>query len=446
MSARAAAYEPPAKHDTMTPITITPARGNGEAMSTNHFTKRWEIAIAGIIMQVLLGTVYGWSVFKLPLMKAHGWSGPQAGLAFTLAILFIGVSAAFGGRFVDRAGARKVATLAAVLFGAGTLLAGLADSLDSKVLFWLGYGVIAGTGNGLAYITPIAVLVRWFPDRRGLITGLAVMGFGFGGALMGQVAPLLIPHIGVANTFYLAGALFLIVLLAAAQKMVNPPDDWHAVVLQEKKVPVHASVASVDFKTACRMCQFYLLWLILFINVTAGIALISNLSPMAQAQMGLTAVSAGTLILIASLFNGLGRIFWASVSDRIGRRNVFLLLLGTQIPVFIFLPQVASLYLPRAASLILFGACCCYIYLCYGGGFSTMPSFAADTFGARNIGGVYGPILLAWGVAGVVGPMMMEFIKKTSNSFNPAFYIAACLLVVGFLLVVAYRKPSLECG
>jgi len=403
----------------------------------NLFRKRWEIALSGIVMQVLLGTVYGWSVFKYPLMSKHHWSGPEVAMAFTLAIFFIGVSAAFGGRFVDRAGARKIATLAAILFGTGTLIAGYADFIGSKLLFWFGYGVVAGTGNGLGYITPIAILVRWFPDKRGMITGLAVMGFGFGGALMGQVAPLLILHVGVAGTFFIAGTLFLVVLLAAARHMVNPPDDWHTRISQEKATSSRPVAASIDFKTARSMCQFYLLWFILFINVTAGIALISNLSPMAQSQMHLTAVSAGTLILVASLFNGFGRIFWAAISDRIGRKNVFLLIFGTQIPVFIFLPQVTSL--------ILFGAFCCYILFCYGGGFATMPSFTTDTFGPRNIGGIYGPILLSWGIAGVVGPMMMEYIKQLSNSFSTALLIASGMLIIGFFLTLMYRKPSLMC-
>jgi OFA family oxalate/formate antiporter-like MFS transporter len=234
-------------------------------------------------------------------------------MAFTLAIFLIGVSAALGGRFVDRAGARKVATLAAILFGAGTLIAGYADYIGSKLLFWLGYGVIAGIGNGLGYITPIAILVRWFPDKRGMITGLAVMGFGFGGALMGQVAPLLILHYGVANTLYIMGMTFLVVILIAAQKMTNPPDDWKILISPKNEVYAHAKSNSVDFKTARTMYQFYLLWFVLFINVTAGIALISNLSPLAQAQLGLSAVSAGTLLFVASLFNGAGRIFWASL-------------------------------------------------------------------------------------------------------------------------------------
>ena len=399
----------------------------------NFLKKRWKIAAAGITMQIFLGTVYGWSVFKRPLMSSHGWSGTQVSLSFTLAIFFIGVAAALGGRFVDRTGARKMATLAAALFGTGTLIAGFAESIGNLQLFWLGYGVIAGIGNGLGYITPIAVLVRWFPDRRGLITGLAVMGFGFGGALMGQVAPVLILKFGVAATLYASGLIFLAILLLAAQQLHNPPEKWSP-PLPAKKTKAPSVIVSVDFKKACTMYQFYLLWLILFINITAGIALISNLSPMAQAQAGLTVITAGTLVFVASLFNGIGRIFWASLSDRLGRKNVFLLMLGTQIPVFLLLSKVTSVPL--------FGALCCYILFCYGGGFATMPSFAADTFGPENIGGIYGPILLAWGVAGVVGPMLMERIYQASGNFGTALNIASVLLSVGFLLTILYRHPS----
>ncbi|NLO74638.1 MAG: OFA family MFS transporter [candidate division WS1 bacterium] len=394
---------------------------------------RWVVAVAGVAMQLLLGTVYAWSVFKRPLMEAHGWSNTEVGLAFTLAVFFIGLSAAFGGGFVDQAGARRVATVAAVRFGLGTLLAGGADSTGSKLVLWLGYGVIGGIGNGLGYVTPLAVLVRWFPDKRGLITGLAVMGFGLGAALMGQIAPLIMPHLGLANSFYLFGVVFLLVLLAAAQKLNNPPPGWVPPVSLAARNRMTV-LADCDLSTALGMGQFYLLWSILFLNVTAGIALISNLSPMAQAQTGVSAVIAGTVVLISSLANGFGRILWASLSDRLGRKLVFLLLLGTQVPVLLLLPHLTS---P-----ILFAVACCYILLCYGGGFATMPAFAADTFGARCMGQIYGKILLAWGAAGVVGPMLMEYVHKQSGSFSMALYIAAGLLTLGFLLALAYRRPQ----
>ena len=382
----------------------------------------------------MLGTVYAWSVFKKPLMAAHGWSGPEAGFTFTLTIFFIGLSAALGGRLVDRAGARTVARVAAVLFAVGTVLAGLADHLGSIWLLWAGYGVIGGIGNGLGYVTPIAVLVRWFPDRKGAITGLAVMGFGLGAAIMGQIAPLLILKIGVDWTFYLFGIAFCVGLLAAAQKLSNPTEQQASMLPAPTGAAQASEAPSVDFRSARAMYQFYLLWGILFINVTAGIALISNLSPMAQAQIGISAIAAGSLVFVSSLFNGFGRICWACLSDRLGRRSTFLLILGSQVPVFALLPRVRDPWL--------FGALCCYILFCYGGGFATMPAFAVDTFGAKNIGSIYGPILFAWGVAGVVGPLLMEAVNKASGSFGTALVIAACLLGLGFVLAALYRKPS----
>ncbi len=395
---------------------------------------RWPVAVAGVVTQLMLGTVYAWSVFKKPLMAAHGWSGTEAGLTFTLVIFFIGLSAALGGRLVDRAGARTVARVAAILFGLGTVLAGVADHLASKWLLWAGYGVIGGIGNGLGYVTPIAVLVRWYPDKKGTITGLAVMGFGLGAAIMGQVAPLLILSIGVDRTFYLFGIAFCLGLLASAQKLTNPTEEEASTLPAPTGAARTSGVQSVDFRSARSMYQFYLLWGILFINVTAGIALISNLSPMAQAQVGLSAIAAGTLVFVSSLFNGFGRVCWACLSDRWGRQAVFLLILGTQIPVFAILPRVHE---P-----VLFGALCCYILFCYGGGFATMPAFAVDTFGSKNIGSIYGPILFAWGVAGVVGPLLMEYVNKSSGSFAAALIIAACLLGLGFVLAALYRKPK----
>jgi OFA family oxalate/formate antiporter-like MFS transporter len=385
-------------------------------------------------MQMLLGIVYAWSVFKKPLMEAHGWSNTDVGLTFTILIAVLGVAAAFGGRFVDRSGARNVAITGAVLFGLGTILAGVADAIGSKWLLWIGYGVLGGIGNGLGYVTPIAVLVRWFPDKRGVITGLAVMGFGLGAAIMGKVAPGLIQSIGVPNTFYATGAVILVVLTAAAMWLNNPPEGWMPAGWSPAANGSLASGLSCNVASAVRMNQFYLLWGILFINVTAGIALISNLSPMAQSQVRLSALAAGTVIFVTSLCNGFGRILWASVSDRIGRRTVFLLMLGTQVPVLLLLPGLSSS--------VLFTAACCYILLCYGGGFATMPAFVADTFGPECLGAIYGKVLLAWSAGGVVGPVLMEYAQKQSGTFSTALQIAAGMLTLGFVLALLYRKPA----
>lgn len=404
--------------------------------------KRWTVAVAGIVIMALLGTVYAWSVFKKPLIDNHHWVAWQVTLTFGLTIFFLGFSAALGGKLVDKAGTRKVVSIAAVLFGLGTVLAGVADACNNIVLLWIGYGVIGGIGNGLGYITPIAVLVRWFPDKKGTITGLAIMGFGLGAALMGQIAPIMIknPSLGIARTFYICGGLFLIGLLIAARRLVNPPAGYVA------PAPARAQAAtapSVDVRTAMGMKQFYILWGLLFLNVTAGIAIISNLSPMAEKILGADGklsgdaikVLAGTIVAAGSLCNGFGRLFWAALSERVGRKGVFLILFATQIPLFILLPWLGNIWL--------FSIVACYIMLCYGGGFGTMPAFTADTFGPKNIGGIYGKILLAWGVAGLVGPLLMEWFNATYHSFDVALFIASGLLAIGFLLALQYRRPAL---
>ena len=398
--------------------------------SSTRQENRALVALCGVTIQLILGTVYAWSVFNKPL-AVHGWSSKSITVTFELAIFFQGLSAALGGRFVDRAGARKIAMISAALFGLGTILAGVADSIGSLWLLWIGYGVIAGIGNGLGYITPIAVLVRWFPEKKGLITGMAVMGFGLGAALMSQIAPILILHLGVAKTFYISGVFYFVVMMLVAQKLNNPPAGWVAPQPAVTAKKAAAPVASVDFAGALSMPQFYILWVVLFLNISAGIALISNLSPIAQEQVGLGAIAAGTLVSVCSLFNGLGRIFWAAISEKIGRKPVFLLILGTQVPLLFILPHISSV--------VLFCVICCYIFACYGGGFAVMPSFAAETFGPKNIGSIYGKILLAWGLGGIVGPMNIEW----SGTFSKALAISGCTLLVGFVIATLYRKPRL---
>lgn len=391
---------------------------------------RWPVAVSGVAMQIMLGTVYAWSVFKKPLMARHvQWQEWEVGLTFTLMIFFLGFAAALGGRLVDRAGARVVATVAGLMFGVGTLLAGVADQIDSKWLLWLGYGVLGGIGNGLAYITPVAVLVRWFPDKKGTITGLAVMGFGLGAALMTVAAGALLPSVGTCGTFYLVGAVLVIGVPFAARRLANPPG-WSSAAAAGSTT----TDPSIDAPTAVGMYQFYVLWGLLFLNVCAGIALVSNLSPMAQQQLGISETLAGGIVLASSFFNGFGRLFWAWLSERIGRKRVFLVLIATQIPLFLLLPRVTDYWL--------FAVMACYILLCYGGGFGTMPSFTADTFGPRHIGNIYGKILFAWGLAGVVGPLLMEWVKKATGQFTNAMYVAAGLLAAGFLLGLTYHKPA----
>jgi OFA family oxalate/formate antiporter-like MFS transporter len=402
----------------------------------NLESKRWLIAGAAIIMQLCLGTVYAWSVFKLPLMKVHGWSDFEVSATMMILMAVIGVSAAFGGTLVDKKGPRFVATIGGILFGAGVLLAGLADHIGSLFLLYFGFGVIGGLGNGFGYVTPIATLIRWFPDKRGLITGLAVMGFGAGAFFMGRIAPGMVNDMGVANTFYIWGVIFLIVVTGAAQFYKNPPKGW----LPAGFTPSTTTVSAADsftFDEAVKRPQWWMLWGMLFLNVSAGLGLISQLSPLAQvvvknASPGITpadlAIQGGTILAVASIFNGLGRLFWASLSDKIGRKMVFMVMFLSQAALYVLLPQIGNV--------MLFTVITCYLLACYGGGFATMPPFTADSFGPGYIGKVYGIMLTAWACAGVVGPFVFSKIP------GMALYVAAGLLVAGFVVALSFTRPA----
>jgi len=403
----------------------------------NLESKRWLIAIAAIVMQLCLGTVYAWSVFKKPFMTAHGWGETETQVTFMICIGMIGIAAAFGGTLVDKKGPKFVATIGGVLFGIGTLLAGLADQIGSIWLLYLGFGFIAGLGNGFGYITPIATLIRWFPDKRGLVTGLAVMGFGGGAFFMGKIAPPMVISMGVANTFYIWGVIFLVLVPLAAQLYKNPPKGWLPAGFTPKATSGVSAADSFTFDEAFKTPQWWMLWAMLFLNVTAGLGLISQLSPMAQdvvrksnPEMAAAALAlvGGSILAYASIFNGLGRLLWAWTSDAIGRKNVFIIMFITQAILYVLLPQIDNQ--------LIFTVVACYLLACYGGGFATMPAFAADSFGPGYIGKVYGIMLTAWGAAGIVGPLVFAQIKGI------AVYVAAALLIVGFFLALSYKRPQ----
>lgn len=421
--------------------------------SKNLDSKRWLIAIAAIVMQLCLGTVYAWSVFKKVLMQdPWNWGETNVQYTFMICIAVIGLAVAFGGSLVDKKGPRFVATMGGVLFGVGTLIGALGIQTKNIWILYLGYGVIAGIGNGFGYVTPIATLIRWFPDKRGLVTGLAVMGFGAGAFFMGKIVPSNITSMGAANTLYMWGAIFLVLVTGAAQFFKNPPSGWVPAGFAANNKNATAQDHSIDFTSARKMPQWWILWGMLFLNVSAGIGLISQLSPIGQelfkplADEGLSgdalvaalAAAGGTILAIASIFNGLGRLMWAWVSDAIGRRAVF---------ATMFLSQ-AILYVLVALGIIsnyyLFMVVACYLLACYGGGFATMPAFAADTFGPKYIGKVYGMMLTSWGAAGVVGPFVFSKVKESTGSFETALYTAAAFLIVGFILTMVYRKPQIK--
>jgi OFA family oxalate/formate antiporter-like MFS transporter len=398
-------------------------------------SKRWRIAIAAVLIQLCLGTVYAWSVFKKPLMAGHGWGEMATQVTFMLNIGFLGLAAAFAGGLLEKKGPRFVAILGGVLFGLGTLLAGVADRIGNIYLLWLGFGVIAGVGNGFGYITPISTLVKWFPDKRGLVTGLAVMGFGAGAFFMGQIAPLMIAAFGIAKTWYVWGGLFLVLIPAAALLYESPPPGWVPAGFKPASLKNTQSAASYSFSEAIRKPQWWMLWSMLFLNITAGIGLISQLSPMAQEILegaipdgAMLAAAAGTIVAVSSLFNGLGRLIWSWLSDAIGRKTVFLILFASEIGLYLILPRVGSS--------LLFTAIASYLLSTYGGGFSTMPAFVSDAFGPANVGKIYGTMLTAWSAAAIAGPFIFARWKGS------ALLIAAFFLFIGLAIAAVFRKPA----
>jgi OFA family oxalate/formate antiporter-like MFS transporter len=404
----------------------------------NLMSKRWLIAGAGVVIMTLLGTVYAWSVFVKPITQLpYGWDKASVAVVFMIIIGMIGLSAAFGGILVDKKGPKFVCTLGVILYGIGVLLGGVALNVGNIWLLYIGYGVIGGMGNGLAYVVPIATLIRWFPDKRGLITGMSVMGFGLGAFFIGKIVPGLINNMGVANSFFVLGVVYLVGNVLAAMILSNPPKGW----LPDGFTPSASTVSAADsfsWAEAKKTPQWYMIWGMLFLNISAGMGLLSKLSPMAQevikAAQGITdekqlAIAGGAVLATASIFNGLGRLFWAAVSDKIGRKNVFLTMFATQAALYFYLPQVND---P-----MIFTVIACYLLACLGGGFAVMPAFAADSFGPTYIGKVYGFVLTAWGAAGVAGGLAFAKFDKTQ-----ALYTAAGLLIAGFVVAFLFQRPK----
>jgi len=406
-------------------------------MATDRLPNRWGIAVAAVIMQICLGAVYGWSVFVKPLIGVEHWTLTQVSLNFTLAIVFLGVGTVIGGLWQDRVGPRRVATVAGVLYGVGYMVASLAASNHSLAGIYFGYGVLSGLGMGMGYICPVATLIKWFPDRRGLMTGVAVCGYGAGALVMSPIAAREIVAKGVPPTFLTLGIAYLILVVITAQFYRNPPQGWRPEGW-EPRTAVSRAATTYDFtvKEAMSRWQFWLLWVMLFLNVSAGIMIISQASPMAQQLVGLTPVAAAGIVGVISIFNGLGRVFWAAVSDFIGRARVYFLLYLIQVGVFFALP-----HLHTAA---LFTTAVALVGLCYGGGFGTMPSFTADFFGAKYMGGIYGWILLAWGAAAIPSPILIARVRQTTGTYQTAIMIIAVVMLCSLVLPLIARRPKRE--
>lgn len=415
---------------------------------------RWLVAVMCTILMIVLGTIYAWSFFQKLIVAEFGWSNSAVAWAFSTSIAFIGFAAAWGGINLPKYGPQRLAMIGVGLHGIGYMLAALAFKMASLPLLIVGFGVIGGLGLGLGYVTPVVSAAKWFPDKKGLITGMVVMGFGFGALLMSKViAPIMMNLAGqnlISGFLYIGITLFVLGIIAA-YFVVFPPANYvpAGYTPPVQKASQTGSSVQMTAGQAIRTNKFFFMWMLLFINVTAGIMFISFQSPLMQDlwsafKPGTDAVAlasiGATLIAISSLFNGVGRFFWGGMSDKIGRVQAFRWILGSQIIIFVILLFVGNPYL--------FAILVCYILLCYGGGFGTMPSFVGDVFTPRLMPVVYGTILTAWSAGGVVGPQIVALMKDNfpgTQAAKYSFIAGAVLLAIGFIFsLLVNNKPITE--
>ena len=410
---------------------------------------RWRIPIGAVLVHVCIGSVYAWSTFNRPIQAlfpdAPWWFSPPY-TTFTTALALLGLSAAFGGPWVVRRGPRVAATAAALFFGTGLVVGGFGLAIRQPVLVFLGMGIISGIGCGLGYISPVSMLVNWFPDRRGMATGMAIMGFGGGAFVAGYLNVFFMDRFGVAPTVMTLGVVYLAVMLTGSRLMAMPPSGWKPAgwTPPAKTNPMIADT-SVSRNEAIRTPQFYLLWGILFINVTAGIGILAQASPMMQDMFKRTPQAAGVVVSLISLFNAGGRFMWASGSDYIGRRNTYTIFFVTQFFLFLLIPTLAA-----SGSWWLFQASLFVVFTMYGGGFATIPAFLADIFGPQNVGAIHGALLTAWTAAAIAGPVIITELSNRAKAalppgadrvsiYDTPLQVLAGLLAVGFVLTLLVR-------
>ena len=386
-------------------------------------------------MQVALGAVYAWSVFRDPLTQAYGGASATAvNTTFSITIFTLGFAAFAGGLWMGRSGPRIVALTAGVLYGLGIFLASFAES--SLTLLYLTYGFIAGAGIGLGYIVPVATLIKWFPDKRGFITGIAVAGFGGGAFVTAFVARGLVASSGPFSAFAILGIVYLVMVVGAALFMKNPPEGYRPPGWEpeESGGGGDSSGANYDLGGALKTWQWFALWALLFLNVTAGIAIITEAAPIAQTVSGVSVAVAASLVSIISVGNALGRFFWAWLSDAIGRKWVFFVMFLLQAVLLVLLPVLG-------ASFVLLSILAFVIISCYGGGFGTMPAFSADYFGSANVGKIYGLMLTAWSFGGVLGPLLISRVIDSTDSYSLAFFILAGIMAASAIVAFIVRPP-----
>jgi MFS family permease len=414
---------------------------------------RWLVPPAAWAVNLSIGQVYAFSVFKIPLTRQVGitssvasdWSQPSIAWIFSLAIAVLGISAAILGRWVEREGPRKAMFAAALCFGLGFFIAAVGVRTHQLWLIYIGYGGIGGVGLGLGYITPVATLLKWFPDRPGLATGLAMVGFG-GGAMIGSpLALLLMSHFrsptntGVSSTFLVMGSVYLLAMASGALLIRIPREGWRP----EGATAVTSAGGSpgdrsVSVAWAMRTRQFWLLWLVICLNSIAGFGILEQASPMIQDLFGIGAVAAGGFVGVLSLFNMAGRFFWSSVSDYLGRKTTFVLFFSLGILLYWFLPYSAVNHINSIALFVLISG---VLISMYGGGFSTIPAYVKDMFGTRQVGAIYGRMQTATATAGILGPILVNYSRQHQlaiglsrvAAYQHVLHLVTGLLVLGLL-------------
>jgi MFS family permease len=413
---------------------------------------RWFVPPAALCIHLCIGQAYAFSVFNLPMTKLLGitksspqdWHLTQLGWIFSIAIFFLGAAAAVMGRWVEERGPRRAMFTAALCFGGGFLVSAFGVVVHSLWVIYLGYGVLGGIGLGLGYISPVSTLIKWFPDRPGMATGMAIMGFGGGAFIASPLSVWLMSrfstanHIGVAEAFVVLGIVYALFMLVGAAIVRTPAPGWHpagyVAPTQPKKL---VTTRNVHVYQALKTPQFWLIWWILCLNVTAGIGVLGQASAMSQEMFPgrVTAIAAAGFVGLMSLFNMAGRFFWASISDFIGRRNTYFCFFVLGTVLYALVPRTGSI-----GSIAAFVFCFLIIISMYGGGFATVPAYLRDVFGTAYVGAIHGWLITAWSAAGILGPVLVNYIREyqinhgvpKAQAYNVTMYVMAGLLIVGF--------------
>lgn len=393
----------------------------------NYIKSKWLIALAAISIHVCIGSVYAWSVFSKPVMKELSVSLSDVSWAFSLAIFFLGMSAAFLGKYVEKYGPQVSGMVAAIFFATGFFGSGMAMAMHSIWMLYLFYGVFGGIGLGLGYITPVSTLVKWFPDKKGLATGLAIMGFGLAAMIAAPLIQWLISAAGLEYCFYALGIVYFFVIACAASCLEPPAIELTGFFNNSD------SVKRADFtaQEAMHDWRFYVLWFVFFINITCGIGILAVASPMAQDLVGMTATSAAIMVGIVGLVNGAGRLGWSSFSDYFGRINTFAL--------FFALETICYTILAFTSSVFVFQLCLFVIVSCYGGAFAAMPAFLSDIFGTEHLGTIHGRILSAWAMAGIAGPLIISAASEEIDGYFVALLLFGGAMIVALTTILAMK-------